>query len=326
MTNSVSQRGMQRKTLRKVLRLKIEDWLDTIDDIEVRQIASENLIITGGCIPSLLMGDRVNDYDFYMRTKESAIALSKYYVDKYNEANKDNTIEPYVYEFEEENIKGELEERVGIMIKSAGVAGVNASDDDYEYYEMTDNIHGDGASAYIDKMLDREEEGDLPKNRPVFLSQNAITLSNSVQLVIRFFGEPDKIHDNYDFQHAMCYYDYHNDELELPSAALEAMMSKTLYYKGSLYPICSLFRIRKFIERGWKISAGEILKISWQISEIDLSDVNTLRSQLTGVDAAYFHQVIRIIEHEKRSNELIGESFELDSTYVINLIDRIFGQ
>nr|MCU0343906.1 T9SS type A sorting domain-containing protein [Ignavibacterium sp.] len=45
------------------------------------------------------------------------------------------------------------------------------------------------------------------KYRPVFISENAITLSDKVQLVIRFYGTPAEIHDNYDYAHCMCYFD-----------------------------------------------------------------------------------------------------------------------
>jgi len=175
-----------------------------------------------------------------------------------------------------------------------------------------------------DKKPDEEE---LPKYRPVFMSQNAISLKNKVQLVIRFYGEPEHIHNNYDFVHAMCSYDYFNDKLKLPSEALESMMSKTLVYKGSLYPICSLFRLRKFIARGWTVNAGEILKIAWQVSEIDMTDAAILREQLTGCDVAYMMELIKLLDKERAEAELMGEDTKnIDSTYVVKLIDQVFSE
>lgn len=322
--------GMKRKTIRKVLRNKIEDWLRSIENEEIRQIASRNVIVTGGSITSMLLGEPINDFDIYMRTKESTVSLAKFYSDWFVKLNNPQ-IQPFVKITTLKNIKGEDENRVCIYVKSSGAAG-EGDDYDYQYYEQTDNIHGDGAEQYINKIQkglhgdkDPDDEGEsLPRYRPVFMSQNAISLKNKVQLVIRFYGDPQQIHDNYDFCHAMCSYDYHNDRLDLPADAMESILSKTLYYKGSLYPICSVFRTRKFIERGWTISAGEMLKMCWQISEIDLTDQTVLREQLTGIDAAYFSELIRLMDKEKEENPETLK--DINSTYAIQLIDRIFNE
>lgn len=346
------RRGAQRKTIRKVIRKKMEEWLQSIDDVLLRQAVKENTIVTGGCIASMLMGEKINDFDVYMRDRKTCEDLAQYYVNKFN-ADENQNIEPEVRLENIVNIKGDTEERVVIRIQSSGVVGEgNKKSDNYQYYEMTDNEHGDGAESFlesmmvtsadsaedyisqvediVDKGIDATENTDESKPeqdpyRVVFMSQNAITLSDSVQIIIRFYGEPDKIHDNYDFVHAMCYYDYGKDELNLKPEALESILSRTLKYHGSLYPIASLFRVRKFMERGWKISASEILKMAWQCSEIDMRDMSVLREQLTGVDQAYFHQLIEIIEHYKNKERLkTGDEIDVDSTYVGKLIDEVF--
>jgi hypothetical protein len=209
------------------------------------------------------------------------------------------------------NCKGEDEERVLIYIKSAGVAG--SSDVEYDYFESRE----DGAAEeYVESIIPNEtKETDLYK--PTFLSQNAITLSGKMQIIIRFYGEPDKIHSNYDFVHAMNYYDYGSGYLELKLEALESLMSRTLVYKGSLYPICSIWRAKKFINRGWRISAGQLLKIMWQISELNLKDYNIVKEQLIGVDIMYCHQIIEALKDVDMN--------AVDSTYIGVLIDKIFG-
>lgn len=338
--NTEVRRGAQRKTIRKVIRNKMDEWFSTIDDIELRQQVKENTIVTGGCIASMLMGEPINDFDVYMRDEDTCFKLACYFSKKFKE-NVNCKIVPLVERQMIYNIKGVEEKRVVIYIKSAGVVGdKNAGSKGYEYYEITDNKHGDRAEEYltnitsatdhnqVEALVDKaDKESDEVKDpyRVVFMSQNAITLSDSVQFIVRFYGEPDQIHDNYDFVHAMCYYDYGKDDLVLKPEALESILSRTLRYRGSLYPIASLFRVRKFMERGWKISASEILKMAWQCSEIDMKDMGTLREQLTGVDQAYFHQLIGIIEHYKDKNRLeTGEELNIESTYVGKLIDEVF--
>ena len=199
-------------------------------------------------------------------------------------------------------------------MKSAGVAAEGQAT--YEYFEGSpEEFTHEFAESLSDAMQRDKESKDY---RPTFLSQNAITLTGKIQLVIRFYGEPDQIHDNYDFIHAMNYYDYRDKNLVLKQEALESLMSRTLIYRGSLYPICSLYRIRKFLDRGWRISAGQITKIAWQISELDLTNQHVFREQLTGCDMAYQYQLIEALNNV--------EPEKIDSAYVAAIIDKIYGE
>lgn len=150
-----------------------------------------------------------------------------------------------------------------------------------------------------------------------FLSSNAITLSGKIQIILRFYGDPVSIHDNYDFVHCMNYWLSNTNELVLRPKSLEALLSKTLVYNGSRYPVASIFRIRKFINRGWRINAGQILKMILQANELDLTKYDVLEDQLTGVDVAYFTEVLGAI---KEKDDVI------DSAYLIKIIDKMFGE
>ena len=106
-----------------------------------------------------------------------------------------------------------------------------------------------------------------------------------------------------------------NGSWVLPQESLEAMLSKSLIYKGSLYPLASMFRCRKFIARGWRITAGQMLKIAHQISNVDLNDRAVLREQLIGVDMAYMEQLLTALQNHKG---------KIDETYLAQLVDEIF--
>lgn len=292
--------GLTRSAIEKTLDQKLSAWQATVPfDIKDR------VILTGGCIASLLLGEAVKDYDVYLDNQDTTYKLARYYVDKFNAAHPtkgDSGVSPYV------KVDGN---RIAIYVKSAGAIGEGS--EDYSYFEESaDSV---GAEAYIEKSTTEVVEGE--KFRPIFLSENAITLSNKVQIVIRFYGPPEEIHKNYDYIHATNY--YYQGELHLNSAALESLLAKRLKYQGSLYPICSLFRMRKFMDRGWKISAGEITKMAFQISELDLTDPSVLKEQLIGVDAAYFAELIRLIHKWMEGNP--GKP--VDASYVIQLIDGL---
>jgi hypothetical protein len=94
------------------------------------------------------------------------------------------------------------------------------------------------------------------------------------------------------------------------------MLARNLIYNGSLYPVASIFRAKKFIERGWRISAGQLLKIMWQLGEINLKDMEVLQEQLTGVDQAYMYQLIEALKGVNPD--------KLNSAYIATIIDKIF--
>ncbi len=76
--------------------------------------------------------------------------------------------------------------------------------------------------------------------------------------------------------------------------------------------------MKKFIKRDWNISAGEILKIMFQISSLDLTDPDVLEEQLIGVDVAYFGKLIEILRGVDKDS--------ITSDYLNTLIDRVFNE
>ncbi len=339
---------MKAKTIKSSIRWKINDWLKTIDNEEVRTLVEKNIIVTGGCIVSMLTNDKVNDYDIYFRTYECAKRVAEYYVERFKQnpptkfkgADMEVAIrvectdpKPEVTDpFGDEGNTPAVEGRVKIIVKSAGVASENPNNE-YQYFEGRPDEVG---QAYAESVMGDLDAGDevpadtlntaatdaRPKYRPVFLSGNAITLSDGIQIVTRFIGEPEVIHKYYDFVHCTCYWSSWDGKLVLPAAALEAIITKELRYVGSLYPLCSIIRIRKFVARGWQINAGQILKMCFQLNKLDLTSIPVLEDQLTGVDAAYFVQILNRLKEKQKADGTEGAP--VDGTYLMTIIDRLF--
>lgn len=297
--------GRKRSGIRRQLKKKLEDWFASITDEELRKRIERDVIVTGGSIASMLLGEKINDYDVYFATKDTTVAVARYYVKQFVKANKLQSNNDYVPEVRVEG------DRVLIWMQSAGVAGEGQSV--YAYFE---NLPEDDTLEFAESLAQDATDTDKPRYRPVFLSDNAISLSDKMQIVIRFYGSPDEIHANYDFVHVCNWYRYKDDHLELKLEALESLMSRHLLYRGSLYPVASIFRMKKFLERGWRITAGQQLKIMLQISELNMKDPKTLREQLIGVDLAYMWQLLDAIKDV--------EPEKLNSTYLGEIIDRIF--
>lgn len=336
---------MLTKTMKQIITKKVNDWVATVDNEEIKRIIEKDLIITGGCFTSMIQNEIPNDFDCYFRTKEATLKIAQYYADKWNEAHKGqkNKIgyETKVFVLDGANPSDEIldyfhvrdnhesravlmyncpPERIKLVFPSDGVVGnpeeVRADEElgttNMSPIELVEELD----EAKADKIIKEEKKEYFP----VFISSNAITLSNDIQIVVRFYGEPNEIHDTYDFIHTKAYYDIKEGKVVIPNEVYEHVINKTLNYTGSKYPVCSIFRVRKFLERGWKINAGQLLKICMQISKLDLMNIAVLEDQLIGVDSLYFMSLINQFKQKEKEDK----DFQLTPEYLVSIIDKIF--
>jgi len=265
---------MKTKTIKKVIESKVKSWLESIsDEMKENPLLEEafgknfveeiekDIIVTGGCIVSMLLQEEPNDYDIYFKTKEIAAKVAKFYVKQRGEVS-------------------ETDKGIEIFIISNGII---KCEEKVKYTVAT-------------------------------ITGNAISLHGDIQLITRFTGEPDEIHKNFDYRHTKSY--WHDDKLVLNPLALESIITKELRYDGSLYPVCSIFRMKKFIQRGWTITAGEILKMIYDCNKLNLSDIKVLKEQLIGVDTSYFMDMIEKLENASEINDF--------RDYLFELIDEVF--
>lgn len=302
---------MRIKTINSIISGKFNDFLKSIKDEKVRKLVQDNTIITGGAITSLLLGDKVNDFDLYFRNKETVWEVANYFVKKSGDTNAE--VIGGGFTDEAARMLGDKsrmaqcaadKDRIRVWIQSSGYVGELPKEEDFDL---------DGEPITTEE---KEEVSSAREKYTVsYISANAITLSDKIQIVLRFYGEPDKIHENYDFEHCKNYWTSWDSKVVTNQKALECILAKELVYTGSKYPLCSIFRTRKFIERGWRINAGQYLKMAMQLNEMDLTDIDILEEQLVGVDAHYFVQVIESIR---------SRNIKIDSTYISEIVDRMF--
>lgn len=126
-----------------------------------------------------------------------------------------------------------------------------------------------------------------------YITRNAISFENGIQIITRFYGNVDKIHSTFDFTHAM---NYCGNRLVLDPKLMLQATSKKLIYKGSRYPVSSILRAFKFIKRGYSISRNQLMKIMLDISQLDLTDSAVLQDQLEGVYVAGGHIATKFLE------------------------------
>ena len=309
---------MKSRTIKKTIFKKINEWIESITDEVVKNAVRQDLIVTGGSIASMLLGQEVNDFDIYFKTRKTVELVSEYYVNKINQI--------YINRFSDSKI---------MVIDSEKIPKLNYEDsvEAAKWNHFKEGLLRDNErrmKIYIPhigywRRSDEKEStmaGEVEENSfsPVYLTENAITLSDDIQLVIRFFGDAETIHKNYDFAHATSYFHFENGKyhLVLRPDAMEALLTKELIYIGSKYPLTSIIRTKKFLNRGFTITVGTYLKILWQVAELDLKDPIVLQEQLIGVDIAYFSQLIEILS--KVNPE------KLTYNYISEIIDRVFNE
>jgi hypothetical protein len=291
---------MQVKTIKRIISQKMEDWLLSITDVNLRKRVKENLLVSGGCITSLFQGIPVNDYDVYLQDMDVLVALAEYYYPgKVLDGRKRNQYLARIdssYDIEDNfsmqavRYRTLKEDQVKLDVFSTGVKNEN---------------------------LLKDAGGALIKYQVAFVSQNAISLTDDLQIVLRFNGNAEQIHKTFDFIHATNYFTF-SEGLVTNIAALESILTKTLRYQGSLYPLTSVIRMKKFIQRGWTVNAGEILKMLFQTADLNLRDVLVLEEQLIGVDVAYFAKLIEVLRDQDVSN--------ITHQMLSDLIDQIFNE
>ena len=176
---------MLERTMKQVLSKKVNAWLKTITDEEVVKAIKKDLIITGGCFTSMIQNEVPKDFDCYFATKETAILVAEYYIGLWDESRAydvflvDGESDPRAAQY---NVSPD---RVKIIVQSQGVLGnpndVGSSEElGTDVNELISEIDETAADEIIS-----EEKREF---FPVFMSSNAITLSNGIQIVVRFYG------------------------------------------------------------------------------------------------------------------------------------------
>lgn len=317
---------MKIKTINSVICKKFDDWLSSIKNEELKKDIESNSIITGGCIASMLLKEDVKDFDVYFTNKQTVKKVAEYYLKEWILTHPEDS-DGYVLDGADCD---KIDDKNVTDYKSGG-AGLNMTEDRIKIiFKSRGVVKEEGALSdedEIEEYPDAKPEVDpesKPKYRPVYITNNSITLSQKIQIVLRFYGDPETIHQHYDYVHCTNYWTSKERKVTTKKEALESLLSKTLVYIGSKYPICSVIRSRKFIKRGWSVNAGQYLKMAFQISKLDLENINVLEDQLIGVDVAYFGMLIDALKQQMEKAKEENKEFRIDYNYIATIIDKIF--
>ncbi len=146
--------------------------------------------------------------------------------------------------------------------------------------------------------------------KPYYYSHKAATLLNPCtnqlyQIVCcDLYNTPEDIFKSFDFTLNMGAYDFKTEEFVLhPDFLLHNAQRKIHINKDTKYPIASLVRIQKYMERGYKMTASEWFRMAIILHQLNVDSWETFEDGLSG---AYGEEV-------RVSNDITSAPFSWDN-------------
>jgi hypothetical protein len=211
---------MKANQVEKLLNGIFNKFLDSIQDELLRGDVAKDAFIAGGCIPSMLADEFVNDFDIYFADVLTLAKVQSYYL--------------------------------------------------------------------------AEEPNDVPFH-VVLITKNAINLSDKIQLVTRFHGSPEEVVEKFDWAHIKSF--FYRGKLYLDKDVYRLIAEKELIYTGSDYPLSSMFRLRKYLKKGWNVSTQTMAHIALDITKVlsrkrvVISDIDTFEKAEELKDDGIFEEI-----------------------------------
>ena len=163
------------------------------------------------------------------------------------------------------------------------------------------------AGEYIsdyDLYFDREEDLQIMKEyldegfKVVFTSPNAISYKKD-KICIQLIIIPEliglgyiKLLEEFDFTICMGAFSMEENKFYHAENFLTDLNERRLIFNiKAKYPMASMYRILKYIKKGYKVSGLEIVKIGLSIHNLKMVDYKDLRKQLMGIDTLFLKEL-----------------------------------
>ena len=217
------------------------------------------------------------------------------------------------------NVFSELK-RLKLMVCGGTINSIftNSSVNDLDFY-MKDPSLVDECKAFL--------KSHFPDFEVVTINANTYKRKSprsnkrwTVQLITRFHGEAADIFNWFDFTITHGAYDFEKEEFIFGDRFFSDLAKRRLVYSGSsMYPICAMYRTKKYVERGYELPGATIMHIALSIVQLKIEKYKDLKEQLMGIDTMYLQKLLEAKQPDAPVNygEFIYEAFQT--------IDRITG-
>jgi hypothetical protein len=129
---------------------------------------------------------------------------------------------------------------------------------------------------------------------------------NTYQLIKmpEMMGEPRDVITKFDFTICQGAYRFNDESFVCSPTFMRHLAQRRLVFNVSAgYPICSLFRTRKFTARGYKLSGVEALKIGLSIEKLNMKSFADLRKQMMGIDTLFMKELTEALKKPEQAEQ-----------------------
>lgn len=186
---------------------------------------------------------------------------------------------------------------------------------DFDYVYIAGNCLNPETPKDYDIFPVRSEgfkESDIKAGQVVAKTANAITLNykgKTIQLCSYYHDSLRKLVESFDFSHIQIGVKYQLstgliEELYFSDLYIESRLLGASYFTGTEFPLASLFRLNKYLNRGTKIAATETIAILTNIIERGFTDYDDFKKQIDTVDLA-------LLDPEELNSDVVYKFYQL---------------
>lgn len=185
-----------------------------------------------------------------------------------------------------EEINDELPDGSSLVLAGGAIRSLfsNSPINDYDLYLVTDNLDDEKYGELIFTIVDELSScGSF-----VSCTDKSLMVNHSGNMInfvfFKKFTSVQEIFDSFDFSCVMGGYHIKEERFYLSNNFLLDNISKIIKFNtNTSYPIMSLLRVKKYVDRGFYISRNEMLKICLKISQLEITSFDILKKHMGGM-------------------------------------------
>jgi len=171
---------------------------------------------------------------------------------------------------------------------------------DYDIYLKKDTDIQDLISKF--KLLTPDSSVDTELCKSFKIDGNTYQFITDVRMMI---SSTQDIFNMFDYTVCMAAYSCRSEVFYFHDSFFADLSERRLVFNvGTLHPIASMFRSLKFIKRGYKLGAVEMIKIALSIQRLHIASYAELKHHLLGIDTLFLKDLTDALgtfdEHGKK--------------------------
>lgn len=178
---------------------------------------------------------------------------------------------------------------------------------DYDIY----SVNKDNPSKIVEELKEIDFELKVISHNAYSLVRKSKKDKNRKRLKIQIIKYENFCNENiedtfnyFDFSCCMGAYSFSKKEFFLDKNFLVDNMEKRLRFNsGTEYPICSLYRTKKYQDKGYTLPGVEMIKIALAINNLNMKNYKDLKQQLMGIDTAFLKPLTDVLLNEEEEYE-----------------------